>query len=62
MITDEHAWASIKMFFSFDYFKVDAGCEGHCIVEAPSGGPLCDVLLSEEAEDDGGDDTVGCTD
>lgn len=33
-----------------------AGGEAHHVVERAGGGPLCDALLAEEGEDDGGED------
>lgn len=59
MISNEDGGSGlVKIAVGVDDFEGNAGDSGHDVLEASSGGPLSDLSVAEEAQDDGCEDAI----
>ena len=58
MVADEDGGARLEVLLAADDLEADACSEAHGPLEGPSGGPLRDAVVADEAEGDGGEDAV----
>lgn len=58
MVPHKNRRTGIKVFPAGEDFETHADEEGHCVFEGAGGGPLGGVVGADEAEGEGGEDTV----
>lgn len=59
VVPDQHARPRAQILLPCDDFKAYARRPAHGVVEGSGDGPLADAVLADEAEGEGGEDTVG---